>query len=138
MGRHKKSTLKSLKARAKILIAVRDGIKSASAIYKQTNIEYVEVHRHLIALTNEGQVICRQVHKRPRGKALFNEYDFVCDRDNLIEQYGDMQTKMPILKMIFYARCSATLMLSQQKTAEFIQRTTLIASSARKIHKLDT
>ena len=85
-------------------MAVKEGIKSASAIYKHTNIQYVEVHRHLLSLTDAGQVTCRQVHNRPRGKALFNEYDFVRDYENLIELYGDMQTKMPVPESAFLCK----------------------------------
>lgn len=83
----RKATIKAMILRAKVLNAVKNGIKTASAIYKETNIKYADVIRNLTYLENYGCVSRKKIGVRGLGKSTLYHYEFLNDNHNILEQY---------------------------------------------------
>lgn len=90
----RKYRAESLKVRANVLLAIQRGHKTVADIAGFIDSSYSSVLHHIESLTNIGQVALGERVARADGNGSSQEYIFVHDNDNIIEQYAHLPKKV--------------------------------------------
>lgn len=92
----RKYRAESLKVRANVLLAIQMGHKTVADISGFITNSYSSVLHHIEFLTDKGNVKLGERVARQDGNGSSQEYIFIHDNDDIIEQYAHLPKKVEV------------------------------------------